>query len=269
MSTTQKSVQELVSMLRDGTGHLAAMAKRLEFPWEPSPGDPRKLHNMYVRNLVTAYVSKFADLSNGVLHAIEHSNFLTYAVCGRGLIETTAVLRHYCVAEYKPLMDKGALSSSEMKQLIEIDDRHLRGGKFDWQSFLAGNYSKLVDDVASKARGESKRDADAADSVLPAQVRTGKCVRNWAKESPEVQVAYDLFCDLVHPNVGSTFLVASTSDKGLYFSRFRGEPVGRAIFEQSFPLLLSVTHKPFGQYLTILMGTAWQDDELQGPADAV
>jgi catechol 2,3-dioxygenase-like lactoylglutathione lyase family enzyme len=34
------------------------------------------------------------------------------------------------------------------------------------------------------------------------------------------------------------------------------------IFEQSFPILASVTQKPFGEYLRMLEATIWQEDEL-------
>jgi hypothetical protein len=65
----------------------------------------------------------------------------------------------------------------------------------------------------------------------------------------------------VHPNISSAFPVASaTGDGKLYFNRFRGSSIGRAIFEQSFPLLISVTHKPFGRFLELLMATAWQEE---------
>jgi hypothetical protein len=117
----QKSIPELIEVLRKGTEHLVNMAKGLEFPWNPTLDDPRKLHNMYARNLITAYVSKFADLSNGVLLAIEQQNFLMYALCGRALIETTAILRYYLVEQYKPLFDKGQLGREEMRQLIELE----------------------------------------------------------------------------------------------------------------------------------------------------
>ena len=68
---------------------------------------------------------------------------------------------------------------------------------------------------------------------------------------------------MAHPNVGSSFLVASTGADGLYFSKYKGDPVGMAIVEQSLLLLLAITQKPFGQYLTMLMGTVCQDAELE------
>ncbi len=257
-----ESIPELTNTLRKSTKHLVNMAKTLEFPWRPSIEDPRKLHNMYARNLISSYVSKYSDLSNGVLTGIKQNNYLLYALSGRALIETTAMLRYYLMEKYKPLLDNPTLDREGFRRLIEIDDHHLRGGKFDWESFLLKRYSKLVEGVESRRQGKHKNPPQRDPGVLPKQVRIGVCVQNWAQETPVVQIAYDLFCDLVHPNLGSTFLVASTANGELYFSRFRGDPVGIAILEQSLPLLLSVTHKQFGNFLMLLMGTIWQDDEL-------
>ncbi|QKK01303.1 MAG: hypothetical protein HND55_00770 [Pseudomonadota bacterium] len=264
MTTDSHDIPSLLEMLREGTEHLTNMAKKLEFPWEGETQDPRRLHNVYARNLITCYVSKFSDLSNGILEAVEGSNFLTYALCGRSLIETTATLRYYIHHEYKPLLDTGELGPDEMRKLVEIDDRHLRGTRFDWESFLFRNYAKIKEDAMAHldAKRKKKIPSAAQESTSRPQVNVLTCVERWAEQSPEVLLGYNLFCDLVHPNIGSNFLVASTSPDGLFFSRFRGEPVGRQIFEQSLPILLSMTHKPFGPLLTMLMGTIWQDDEL-------
>lgn len=67
---------------------------------------------------------------------------------------------------------------------------------------------------------------------------------------------------MVHPNPGSSFLIASTGTDGLYFTKATGERVGTAIVDRSLLLLLSVTQKPFRRYMTMLMGTLWQDDEV-------
>ncbi len=257
-----KSVCELCETLRRGTEHLVNMAKQLEYPWRPLIEDPRKLHNMYARNLISCYVSKYADLSRALLSAIDDGNYLSYALCGRALIETTAILRYYLTELYKPLLDKRMLDGEAFRQLIEIDDKHLRGGNFDWESFLLKRYSRLIKDVESRKNRKGKNPMRLDPGALPKQVRIGPCIQKWARETPAVQIAYDLFCDLVHPNLGSTFLVASTAQNDLYFSRFRGDPVGASILEHSLPLLLSVTHKQFGTLLGVLMGTIWQDDEL-------
>jgi hypothetical protein len=117
----------------------SAMATKMEVCWNPTEGDPWKLHNLYARNLITCYVAKFADLCSGLIHAVETDNFLTYALCGRSLIENAATLRYYVLQKYKPLFDKGTLLADGMKTLIDTDDQFLRGGKFDWESFFTGD----------------------------------------------------------------------------------------------------------------------------------
>ena len=57
--------------------------------------------------------------------------------------------------------------------------------------------------------------------------------------------SYNMFCDLVHPNIGSNFLVASINNGTVCFSQKKGDMVGHFIFEESFPLLVSVVIKPF------------------------
>lgn len=257
-----KTTEELIEILRQGTKNLSSMAENLDFPWATENEDPRKLHNIYARNLVTCYVSKFAQLSETILTSRESQNYLSYALAGRSLIEITATLRYYSLYQYKPLFDKGNLTTSDMKHLIEIDDRHLRGSRFDWESFFSKSYEKLIEDAAKQIANKKDRQKNMAKGILAEQVNVLTCIEKWAKETPEVLIAYNLFCDLVHPNIGSSFLVASTSNEGLYFSPSKGESVGSDIFEQSFPLLLSVTHKQFSDYLTLLIRTIWHEDEL-------
>jgi hypothetical protein len=116
--------------------------------------------------------------------------------------------------------------------------------------------------LQKKIANKKDKQKNIAKGILAEQVNVLTCIEKWAKEEPGVLIAYNLFCDLVHPNIGSSFLVASTNDEGLYFSPSKGESVGSDIFEQSLPLLLSVTHKQFGDYLLLLIGTIWQEDEL-------
>ncbi len=218
---------------------------------------------MYARSLVSCYVSKVADLSESILNALERLDFLTYAPCGRALIEIVAILRYYIEAHYKPLLDKKSLSPDDIRTLIDIDDRHLRGSRFDWESFLFSNYSKLRNDavqqLSEKRQARFRRNSE---ELVKQQVNIKTCIEKWASDTPEVLIAYDLFCDLVHPNIGSNFLIASAGAEGLRFVKHRGEMVGHRIFEQSFPILLSVTHRPLGDYLTLLTATCWHDDEL-------
>jgi hypothetical protein len=252
----------LIDRFRQGTTHLRAMAEKLEHPWSPEESHPQRMHNSYVRNLVTCYVSKVAQLSDAVLQAWEHEQFLMYALSGRAMIETVATLRYYVVAQYKPLLDRGIRTDADMKSLIDIDDRHLRGGRFDWRSFFSKEYEKLKADAVKQLATKKAKQKYLVENIAAEQVNVLTCIEKWAEEQPDVLIAYNLFSDLVHPNIGSTFLVASTSQSGLYFAQGKGVSVGAQIFDHTFPLLIAVTHKPFSTYLTLLMATMWKDDEI-------
>lgn len=255
------STDKLIDQLRQGNLHLRRMIAGLDIPWDPTPqGDLRLVHNAYVRSLVTSYVNRFSELCDGVLDGLKRGDYLVYALCGRALIETTAMLRYYVMRKYKPLLDKKELDGIGMKKLVSIGDRHLRGTGFDWQSFMYGRYAKLSED-AQRRRGHKKSLGKTEYGAMPGQIRIGRCIDSWSKETSSVGVAYDLFCDMVHPNAGSSFLVASVNSDGLHFTKSRGERVGSAIVDRSLLLLLSVTQKPFGNYLTMLMGTVWQEHE--------
>ena len=268
MQTYTQKTNDLVEFFRKSTGHLRGMAEKSDAFWQPDLGDPRHLHNSYVKNLAAAYSSKFADLSEAILSAVDKEDYITYALCGRALIEASATLRYYVLHQYKPLFDKGSFSLDDYKSLLEIDDRHLRGGRFDWEAFGTQRYSKMKEDIVrfleekkNKNKSELKR-AEIAKTITADQVNVITCVEKWAVEKPEVLIAYNLFSDLVHPNIGSNFLVASVSGGKIYFTKNKGELLGRQIFEQSFPILLAVAHKPFGGHLAMLLATCWQDDEL-------
>jgi hypothetical protein len=151
-----------------------------------------------------------------------------------------------------------------MEKLLDVDDQHLRGGKFDWEAFITGDYIKLWNAASARSVGQAKDKNAKTRSELPnpPAARVGECIKSWASTSPGVGVVYDLFCDMVHPNIGSTFLVASVGPDGLYFAKNRGESLGKHIFDKSFPMLVMTTQKPFGDFLAMLMGTIWQEGEL-------
>jgi hypothetical protein len=257
-----QSLAELTKQFRDGAQSLSRMADQLDYPWTPALDNPRRLHNVYARSLITCYVSKVAQLSEVVVSSAETGHYLIYALAGRSLIECAATLRYYVLFKYKPLMDRTTLDAAQMKELIRIDDQHLRGGRFDWESFFSKQYSQLIDDAVKQLESKKSKQKHVAKGIIAEQVNVLTCIEKWAEENAKVLVAYNLFCELVHPNIGSAFLVASTNDKGLYFTQSKGNSVGADIFAQTLPILASVTLKPFGQYLTMLMGTVWQDDEL-------
>jgi hypothetical protein len=239
--------------------------------WEPNLGDPRRFHNMYVSALVAVYVCKYQDLSESILAALERQDYLTYALCGRALIEMVATLRYYLKHQYGPFVTKfqtaGKLTADDYRALLKIDDNHLRGSRFDWESFILRRFEKMqqaaMTELQKKGAKNQQERSEIAQAITAAQVSVLTCVKKWADEKPGVLIAYSLFCDLVHPNVGSSLLVSSAESGRLYFGKGKSDAVGHRIFEQSFPLLLSVTTKPFGDLLARMMALRWQEDELR------
>lgn len=252
-----------LGIFRTGAGHLTNCANDLrDNRWDQMSPDPRQAHNYYVHCLVSVYFSKHAKLSNALLTALNNDDYLTYALCGRSLIEMVATLRYYAFHKYKPLFDKGSWSYNDLQTLVKIDDQHLRGGRFDWESFVFRRYAKLMEDTIQqiKAKKAGKRIEPRAGA--PEQVNVATCIDKWAAEMPEVQMIYNLFCDLVHPNIGSNFLVASVREEQIHFAQNKGVMLGHSIFEESFPLLVSIVIKPFVKSLDMLMASRWEKDEL-------
>lgn len=246
--------------------HMLNIARGMDYPWaaDNSVTEPRELHNMYARALACAYARKFGEMSKAVAENLKSEQYLLYALAGRSLVETTATLRYYIKHEYRPLLSNGELTPADMKQLIAVDDRHLRGGRFDWESFSSGNYSEMLEEVRREL--EHKRSKSKTRYVPPNLVNEQRnvytCIEKWAGEQPAAMLTYNLFCELVHPNVGSSFLVASAEGRKLHFGSGKGESLGRQIAGQSVPLLGALVLKEFGDSWALLASTTWTNEEL-------
>ncbi|PSV92417.1 hypothetical protein [Photobacterium iliopiscarium] len=245
------NTKECITFLENGTISLKSIAEQWEDGWNPEQEDPALLHDNYIKCLVSCYVSKYADLSTSIIHAVKSENYFAYALAGRALIEITATLHYYINSQYIPLLSKDVLTVEDMNKLIEISDKHLRGGRFDWATFLERDFDKMREDVRLKIKNKGK--APDTDSLLKKQVNVVTCLNKWAKQTPEVMIAYDLFCDLVHPNIGSSFLVASVSKDGLFFTKNKGEQIGKQVVDETFVLLLSIAHREFGELIQTLL----------------
>jgi hypothetical protein len=117
MTIAPDDIPALLEALRQGTEHLTNMAKGLEFPWRAEPKTPRRLHNMYARNLITCCVSKFSELSLEILEAVERSNLLVYALLRPGLVSS------------KPRRPFGTTSPRSTSRHSELFAPHFSGKK--------------------------------------------------------------------------------------------------------------------------------------------
>jgi hypothetical protein len=72
------------------------------------------------------------------------------------------------------------------------------------------------------------------------QVNILTCLETWIREEPAIGKLYGLFCDLVHPNLGSTLMVTRIYDQKIVVGGSSGTSFGIEIFNYTFADLFSV-----------------------------
>jgi hypothetical protein len=250
-----------LDMFEQGGAETHRIAPTISTPFQPKGLSPGALHNHYVDLLLSAYTAKHALYSNQLILGVNRLDFLAYASAARGFVEMTAILRDYVVRKYKPLFDAGLRTGNvDLRQVISLHDQHLRGSRFDWDAWLSGNLGALF--AEAQKRHSKKSDERVADSIRKKQVNVTTCVQKWAAEAPAVLVLYDLLCDFVHPNMGSNLAVASVENEHLVFGSINANVAAITVFVQTFPWLLSVCGKSFGEHITMLALSRYQPDEL-------
>ena len=210
---------------------LSLAAKSLdEVVWQP----PEKLHELldhYLETLSSVYFKKYSVFSQSLIQVLNEENYLLYGLIGRAIIEHTAVLRYYVTSKMLPLAQEvvadGIITEAEIEELIQWLDKHLAGCRFDWNSFLA--------DYLEKIKGLKSESA-----IQQSQVNILTCLQKWERENHKIAHLYELFCDLVHPNLGSTLLITRLLDEQLILGGERGQPVGLEIFNRTFGELLEL-----------------------------
>jgi hypothetical protein len=69
------------------------------------------------------------------------------------------------------LLQKASLSAAEIRQLIDIDDRHMRGNRFDWDSFLFKRYERLKEDAVKQLKSKKAKQKFVADAIIQEQIQ--------------------------------------------------------------------------------------------------
>ena len=210
--------------------------------WQP-PSEPSQLVNHYLEMLWVVYISKYHLLCQSLIQALNSENFFLYGMIGRSLIEHTAILRYYVTGKMLPLVNEALsqekVADSKIQELIVLLDRHLTGERFDWDSFLADYF----DELEQPQRGELLKEP---------QVNVLTCLQKWMKEEPAIANLYELFCDLVHPNLGSTLLFSRLIVKQkIGVGGSEGQPVGLEIFNRTFDQLVALFPETHSQLLQL------------------
>ena len=198
--------------------------------WQP-PVNLHELLDHYLDTLLQVYLYKYYVFSQSLIQVLNRENYLLYGLIGRAIIEHTAVLRYYVTSKMLPLarviVEDGKVTEEELQELIQWLDKHLTGRRFDWDSFLADYFSEV-------------KGIKAGTVLKHTQVNVITCLQKWEKENPAIINLYELFCDLVHPNLGSTLLITRLIDNQLAIGSPQGQPIGREILNRTFASLLEL-----------------------------
>jgi hypothetical protein len=161
--------------------------------------DPVAHFNAYIDFGISTYAAKLLELFESVELSIENERYLIYALSGRAILENTATLRYYSmhpdILAASEAWKSKSLTDRVLRTANATLDRFLKGNRFSWDAFIEGRFTELT---------------TTPDQPDQAQVNSTTCLQKWFKESSKLEPLYDLFCDLVHPNLGSNLLVLGT-----------------------------------------------------------
>lgn len=191
------------------------------------------------------YVAKYRELLSSVVKSTQNEDFIVFALCGRAVIETTATLRYYnnkTLAFVKGVKNPDQFSSSEIESIIELLDKHSRGGRFDWTKFFSASRREMAQKLveARRLKAQSTKPEEISN---PIQVNVQTTLDAWSKEQPEIALSYDFFCELVHPNLGSNFMIMGAKDKSLQLCGKTAKGVGRSLAIEGIQLLTPVVRE--------------------------
>lgn len=214
------------------------------------------IHKMF-KFLYAQYQLKYAELTGGLIDSLNKKEYMIFASCARGLLELTAVLRYY-TKKLEPIIDEaaktGIFSHEQQKTMLDIIDQHARGGRFNWNEFYFGNKSSFAKHLVEMRKKKGKQFSAEAKNILekvnPEQVNVLTAIDNWAKEEPGVLLTYEYFCELVHPNLGSSFLVMGSNENRLVVGRASTKNVGKDLCAQGLPMIASTAIREGALYMS-------------------
>jgi len=221
--------------------------------------DPRQVLNQYIDAILASCLSKYVAVNRSMIDCANRHDFLCYALSRRSMIETTATLWYYLHKKIHPLMDKcrkaGQVSNNDFRQLFDQLHRYLMGSRFDWETLFIDGFNKLSESYSDwLVRKQRDRNAKKweAKPLICEQVNVATCLEAWAREDPRIGVIYDLFCDMVHPNAGSTLCVTVSTNDGMRFRPGARGGVGSFLFAISYGPLQALIGKEFAKCIEVI-----------------
>lgn len=271
-SRVSPKTREIMDQIAEMTGHAHGTVAKFDHVFELTPkGDLRHLHNQYADALFASLLLRNAILNRSIVEAVNRYDFLTYALAGRSLIEIAATARYYVRKKITPIVHKVVaakqITNEQLRELIEHEDRFLRGSRFDWDVFFTKGFEALATDYSEWIKRKQKHGSKAkrweANPLACEQINTATCLEAWALDDPRIGVLYDLFCEMVHPNIGSMLCIASLHERGIQFAVNQRGAFGLQLFDLSYGPLQVYVAKEFVQQTYVIIHLKFQSDELE------
>ena len=215
----------------------------------------------YFKFLYAQYQAKYAELTGALIDSVNKKEFLLFGLCGRSLLEMTAILRYY-TKKLQPIIDEaaktGIFTQEQQIAMADILDSHARGGRFNWNEFHFGNRSQFAQHLVEERKKKSKNSKHSeSDNILekinPEQVNVLTAIEKWATDEPGALLAYEFFCELVHPNLGSNFMVMGSKAGRLIVGKSSPKDVAKNLCDEGLTMVASTAIREGGFYMGVLV----------------
>lgn len=207
---------------------------------ELEQGSPEVIMKKFLRFLYAQYQAKYTELTGALIDAVNQKEYVIFGLVGRSLIETTAVFRYYNIklrVVIDRVVNEGHITPETMRELIDLLDRHLRGGRFNWHEFHMGDRNEFAKRLVEARKKKPPSDLGNFDKTNPDQVNVLTTIDQWAKEESYILVIYEFFCEMVHPNLGSNFMVMGTRAGKLVVGKSSKKDVGEKLCREGLQML--------------------------------
>lgn len=251
MDTFEGQQTSLKSAIDQQTGHFSLS----------QAVDIRETHNNFVKAILASTGTKYVSLSLSLVESVNKYDFMSYALAARSIIEIVATFRYFVRQKIAPVLHEMASSehytAAQVKRLIEQENVYLLGTRFDWVSFFDGGFRPLneryAEWITEKKKNKNARKWTPGRLPPVEQINVTTCLEKWAEAEPGVGTVYDLFCDLVHPNIGSVMSTMVHVDDELRFRVRDPSSVGLTLFQKSFAAFHVLTSRELTELIAMLL----------------
>lgn len=219
---------------------------------------PYEITRKYFKFLYALYQAKYAELTGALIESVNNKNYLLFGLCGRSLLELTAILRYY-TKKIQPIINEaantGSFTKEQQQKMVDILDSHARGGRFNWNEFHSGDRAKFAEHLVEarrKKRGINQQSTTILDKINPEQVNVLTAIDQWEREDSGILLIYEYFCELVHPNLGSNFLVMGSKAGKLIVGKSSPKDIAKNLCDEGIPMIASTAIREGAFYMGVL-----------------